>query len=69
MRYLWYASPDGCLLVEADTPNLDRLTQGRRLAGEFDAPDHGAAVLELRRRMEELQAKMEGKGDGDRVVL
>jgi hypothetical protein len=58
-RYLLFAGPDGCLLADADAP--PEAPPGYQAAGEFEAPDQAAAVAEARRRVAELQARMEAK--------
>lgn len=62
-RYLLYAGPEGCLLADAAEPPT-AAPPGYQPAGEFEAADQAAAIAEARRRLEALQARLEGKADG-----
>lgn len=60
-RYLLYATTDGCYCFSEDSPHVGRLPPEMQPAGEFEAADDAAAVEEARRRVAELQARMEAK--------
>lgn len=59
--YDWYATPEGCLLVERGTPGLEAATVHALHGGSFEAADHATARAELVRLMDELRARMEAR--------